>query len=82
MLPRFQRPLVSESSRDTLFLYQDEIFVEGLGPSIEQLVALEDVDILKYMSWEERPPAIELEKCKMVRIKHRFIRYNLFDVRY
>ena len=37
------------------FFFKDEKFEEGDGPSIYELVTAEDVDILQYIGWEEKP---------------------------
>ena len=37
------------------FFFKDEKFEEGHGPSIYELVTAEDVDILQYIGWEEKP---------------------------
>lgn len=37
------------------FSFKDEKFEEGHGPSINDLVALEEVDILDYIGWEQKP---------------------------
>ncbi|CAH3018315.1 unnamed protein product, partial [Porites evermanni] len=34
---------------------KDEKFEEGQGPSIEELVAAEEIDILQYIGWEQKP---------------------------
>lgn len=36
-------------------IVQDEKFEEGQGPSIEELVAAEEIDILQYIGWEQKP---------------------------
>lgn len=35
-------------------IVQDEKFKEGQGPSIEELVAAEEIDILQYIGWEQK----------------------------
>ena len=42
-------------------LLQDEKFEEGLGPSIYDLVGAEEVDILQYIGWEQKP---DMEKTR------------------
>ena len=42
--------------------FKDEKFEEGQGPSIYDLVMAEEVDILQYISWEQKPDTAERKR--------------------
>ena len=63
LIPFLPSPLSSSPSSHHV---QDEVYDESRGPSIDQLVSLEDVDSLKYMGWEQDLTVVVQDKEKVL----------------